>query len=111
GPDFKVFALSGSYTVEVANTPFTETFIRIPGTFTGTTLFDLAGTGLSSARYVRVTAAPTVALDAVQALNFFADEMLVNEVGGNLGPFIRTDRATITVRRAKAPVTPLDPFL
>jgi hypothetical protein len=111
GPDFRVFALAGSYTVAVANTPFMDSFVPIAGTFSGTSAFDLAGTGLTSARYVRVTAAPTVVLDAVQALNVFADEMLQNQTGQGLGPFIRADRATITLRRAKAPVTPLDPFL
>jgi uncharacterized repeat protein (TIGR03803 family) len=111
GPDFKVFALSGSYTVAVANTPYTSSFILIPGTFSGTQQFDLAGTGLTSARYVRVTAAPTVVLDAVQALNVFADEIRLNEITQNLGPFIHVGRATMTMRRAKAPVTALDPFL
>ncbi len=111
GADFKVFALSGSYTVAVGNTPYANTFVPIAGTFSGTQQFDLAGTGLTSARYVWVTATPTVVLDAVQALNVFADEMLQNQAGQNIGPFIRADRATITMRRAKAPITPLDPFL
>src|SRR2546425_7081800 len=48
---------------------------------------------------------------ALVRLNVFADEILQNQAGQNLGPFIRSDRATITMRRAKAPITPLDPFL
>ena len=106
GKDFQVIVLSGTYTVAVGNTPFASSFVAIPGTFSGTGAFDLAGTGLGSARYVQVTASPSVSVDAVQSLNVFADE-----VRSDVGALTHVNSCTILARRSKAPETPLDPFL
>lgn len=106
GADFKVFATAGSFTVAVANTPYTGSWAPVTGTFSGSSDLDLNGTGLLMARYVRITAAPTVTLDAVQKLNFLCDQ-----VDSQIGPVTRVYSATILARRAKGPETPLDPFL
>ena len=110
GADFSVVALAGTYTVAVANTPYAgpdfDPFVSLPGTFSGATNFDLAGTGLSLARYVRVTAAPAVTLDAVRKLNVLCDRL-----EPSVGAVTRVPTATILARRAKAPMTALDPFV
>ncbi len=105
GVDFQVFSPAGNYTVAVSNTPYAGTFIPIGGTVSGTQSFDLAGTNLTSARFVLVTAASQVTLDAVKALNVFIDEV----VSGI--PVGRLNYATITMRRAKASETAIDPVL
>ncbi len=108
GDDFSVFSTSGDYTVAVGNSPFfafSGDFKQIGDTATGEMSFDLAGTGLSSARYVRIVAFPEVIIDAVQALNMFTDE-----VRSDIGPAHRVDHATITMQRQKN-VLDFDPFL
>lgn len=112
GADFEVLAASGSYTVRVGNTPFSESFLPVPpasglGPFTGVRQIDLATVGLTSARYVEITAAPSVVLDAVRGLNLFADE-----VPPAIGPITHVTSATITARRSKAAgALLLDPFI
>ena len=106
GPDFRVIALSGTYDVAVSNTPFSLTFVPV-GSRTGQHEFDLAGTGLTSARYVRLAVnTGTASFDAVEALNLFTDQ-----IHPTAGPLADAGWATITVRRGKAPPTSLDPFL
>ena len=106
GADFRVMALSGSYEVAVSNTPFASTFIPV-GSGSNQSDFDLAGTGLSCARYVRIwVPTGTAVIDAVQSLNFF-----VEEIHPTVGPISDVGWATITLRRQKSPVTPLDPLL
>ncbi len=108
GMDFRLHSTSGSYTVAVSNTPFDTTFVRLNNgaAATGTADFDLAGSGLGTARYVRVTAAPRAAIDALKALNQFIDF-----VHATAGPMVDAHTATITMRRLKSPVGPLDPYL
>ena len=106
GNDLALFAGSGSYRVAVGNSPYADDLRSLGGTLTGNNQLDLAASGLGSARYVLVSAAPTVALQGVKALNQFADQ-----VDPILGPSIHTTSGTILVRRAKAPMTQLDPFL
>jgi hypothetical protein len=105
GNDFQIFA-SGSYQVAVSNTPFAGTFVQIPGVFSGTQQFDLDQTTLSSARYVRITASPSVAVEAVSAINMFMD---VYE--SDIGPMLKTDHATIMMQRVKAFQTDINPYL
>jgi hypothetical protein len=106
GADFEVLAATGSYSVRVGNTPYAESFLSVPGTFTGVQQIDLAAAGLKSARYVWIIAAPTVVLDAVRSLNVFADE-----VSPTIGAITHITSATITARRAKDAANLLDPFL
>jgi Beta-propeller repeat/Secretion system C-terminal sorting domain len=105
GSDFRIYA-EGSYNIAVSNTPFQDTFIPIGSTVTGNNEFELASSGLTSVRYVRLNAQPSVSVDAIRALNVFADE-----VREDLGAFSKVSNATITMRRSKAPETPIDPFL
>ncbi len=106
GADLRIIALSGSYEVAVSNTPFTDTFVPL-GSGNAQTDFDLAGSGLTSARYVRVSVPSASAnIDAVQSLHF-----LVDEVNPTIGPLADVAAATITMRRQKSPITPLDPML
>ncbi len=103
--DFTVFSPSGNYSVAVSNTPFSGDFRSIGPVSEGEQSFDLSGTGLTSARYVRVTGAPEAAIDAVKALNLFVDA-----VRDSL-PVADVDYATITMRRAKVPESKFDPWL
>lgn len=104
--DFRVYGLVGDYAVAVGNTPFYDSFIPIGTSFTGEQTFDLAGAGLTTARYVRITAAPNAKIDAVKAINIFADAIRTD-----IGPAADAGEATITMRREKAPETDFDPFL
>ncbi|MDA0811825.1 MAG: hypothetical protein O3C21_05465 [Verrucomicrobia bacterium] len=106
GADFEVLAASGSYTVQVGNTPYAGSFSAALGPFTGVRQIDLATAGLTTARYVWITSSPGVVLDAVRALNHFADE-----VSPTIGPVTHVTSATITARRAKTASNNLDPFL
>ncbi len=103
--DFRIYA-EGDYNVAVSNTPFQDAFIPIRSTVSGNNDFELASSGLTSARYVRINTASSVMVDAIKALNVFADE-----VRENLGAVSKVSNATITMRRSKAPETPIDPFL
>ena len=105
--DLKVFALgSGTYSVAASNTPFADTFVPV-GTGAGQLEFDLSGSGLTSARYIRIAAVAGIpVIDAVQSLHFFVDS-----IQPTAGPVADVGFAAITMRRQKAPVTPLDPFL
>ncbi|HUF62790.1 MAG TPA: SBBP repeat-containing protein, partial [Verrucomicrobiales bacterium] len=106
GADFEVLASAGSYTVQVGNTPFADSFSSSLGPFTGVRQVDLAASGLKSARYVWITPSPSVTLDAVRNLNFLADE-----ISPTAGPVTHVTSATITARRAKVAANKLDPFL
>mgnify|MGYP007028081712 CR=1 FL=1 len=110
GADLKVFA-AGCYTVALANTPFAPDFEIIPGIATGEQTFDLGAVRLSTARYVRIVASPTVTLDAVKGLNVLYDETFLDDLTGQQRPAARADAATIKMRREKAPVTNLDHVL
>ncbi|MDX1699929.1 MAG: T9SS type A sorting domain-containing protein, partial [Melioribacteraceae bacterium] len=103
--DFRIYA-EGSYNVAVSNTPFEDTFIPIGATVSGNNDFELSSTGLTSARYVRINTGSSVLIDAIRALNVFADE-----VREDLGAFSKVSNTTITMRRSKAPETPIDPLL
>ena len=106
GKDLRVYGLSGTYDVAVSNTPFVDDFKSV-GTGTGETEFDIAATGLTSARYVRVAVTTgSVTIDAVKSLHFFVDE-----VHPTIGPVADVGWATITMRRLKSPIGTLDPFL
>ena len=106
GNDFRVISPQGNYRVAVSNTVFENTFIPIGGTFSGDQEFDLQGTFLRSARYVRIIADPAVSIDAVQAFNFFCDEIRTN-----IGPISKVSHITLTARRTKAPETRIDPLI
>ncbi|MFO1501165.1 MAG: SBBP repeat-containing protein [Verrucomicrobiota bacterium] len=111
GPDLRIVALAGSYGVRVGNTPYyadpdDQGWASLSGTLTSSANLDLAGTGLTSVRYVLVTGAPSVTIDAVQALNVFADE-----VRPDLGAVMHVTAASIFARRAKDPANRLDPYL
>lgn len=107
GADFRVFGLgSGTYSVAVSSTPFDKTFVSA-GSGSGQLDFDLSSTGLTSARYVRLAVAEgTPVIDAVQSLHFFVDS-----IHPTAGPLADVGFATITMRRQKSPVTPLDCLL
>ncbi|MFW9929221.1 MAG: SBBP repeat-containing protein, partial [Candidatus Thorarchaeota archaeon] len=105
GSDFRIYA-EGDYNVAVSNTPFQDTFIPIGSTVSGNNDFELASSGLTSARYVRINTVSSVKIDAIRALNVFADE-----VREDLGAFSKVSNTTITMRRSKAPETQIDPFL
>jgi hypothetical protein len=105
GNDFRVFATAGTYAVAVSNTPFSADFRPISDSAEEEMDFDIVSTGLSSARYVRIIAVPSVTIDAVQALNVFVDAMRDNV------PYSDMDVTTITMRRTKAPETLFDPWL
>ena len=105
GHDFTIFA-EGTYTVAVSNTPFFGTFIQIGGTNSGEQSFDLAGTPLSSCRYVLVSASNSVTLDGIKAINMFYDDKTTE-----IGPVADAKKATITMRRLKGPETSIDPFM
>ncbi|MFQ5709503.1 MAG: T9SS type A sorting domain-containing protein, partial [bacterium] len=111
GADFMVFSPAGSYTVAVSNTPYAGTFVPVGGAVSETQSFDLASTNLTSARFVLVTAAPQVTLDAVKALNVFIDAIVQDPVTGSNIPVGDVGFSTITMRRAKASETAIDPFL
>jgi hypothetical protein len=106
GNDFKVFAPSGTYAVAAANTPYSMDFVSLSNSASGDQEFDLNSSGLSSARFVRIMASPSVTVDAVKSLNVFADA-----IRGDIGPAADMAEATILLRRMKAPETELDPFL
>lgn len=106
GSDLKVFGLGGSYDVAVSNTPFADDFKGV-GTGTDQTEFDIAGTGFTSVRYVRVSVSSgSATIDAVQSLHFFVDA-----IHPTIGPIADVGWATITMRRQKSPRSNLDPFL
>jgi hypothetical protein len=106
GADLRVVAASGSYQVAVSNTPFANTFVSV-GSGIGQQDFDIAGTGLTVARYVRlaVTAGSAI-IDGVEALHLFTDQ-----IHTTAGPLADVGWATITVRRQKSPMTPIDPLV
>jgi hypothetical protein len=106
GNDFRILSPEGNYRVAVSNTFFANTFIPISGKFTGDHEFDLLGTTLRSARYVRITADDTVSIDAVRALNYFCDEIRTN-----IGPIAKVSHITLAARRSKAPATLFDPLI
>ncbi len=111
GDDLKVFAPEGIYAVAASNTPFLATFIPVADGISGAQSFDLSGTGLTSARYVLITATPAVTLDAVKALNVFIDRVIEDPITAGRILVGDVDEATITLRRGKAPQTDLDPRL
>ena len=102
GADLRIHA-TGSYNIAVGNTPFADTFVPL-GSGSGTQDFDLAGSSLTSARYVRINAT-SASLDAVQALNFLANRF------ESYGPVSDVASATITLRRGKHGTNRLDPML
>ena len=106
GNDFRVISPEGNYRVAVSNTVFEDTFIPIGEIFTGDQEFDLNGTYLNSARYIRIIAEPTASIDAVRALNYFCDEIRTD-----IGPVSKVSYVTLTARRSKAPQTMLDPLM
>ena len=106
GADFRILATSGTYTVAVANTPYVGDWVQLGGPRTDQSDVDLAGSGLGLARFVMVTAAPTVTLDAVHKLN-----MVCDSIDTQIGALTHVTSATVLVRRAKAPETTLDPFV
>ncbi len=106
GNDFRIYSSEGNYNVAVSNTPFQDTFIPIGSTISGDNDFNLSASGLTSARYVRITAVPSALVDAILALNVFTDE-----VREDIGALSKVNYTTITMRRSKAPETPIDPFL
>lgn len=110
GADLRVHA-EGNYAVAVGNTPFAADFVLLAETVSGTDDFDLAASGLTSARYVRVTAASSVQLDAVQALNTFYEDQVFDSLRGTNVALTRAERMTFTARREKAPATEFDPVL
>lgn len=99
----RVVGTAGTYSVAVSNTPFADTFVPL-GTGSGETEFDLALSGLSTARYIRLTG--TTSIDAIESINCFADQ-----VDATIGPLSDAGYATITMRRQKSPVTGLNPYL
>ena len=103
GTDFRVVGTAGTYSVAVSTTPFADTFMPL-GTGSGETEFDLALSGLSTARYIRLTG--TTSIDAIESINCFADQ-----VDATIGPLSDAGYATITMRRQKSPVTGLNPYL
>jgi len=106
GNDFRIYSSEGSYDVAVSNTPFQDTFLPVGSNLSGDNDFELSNSGLTSARYVRITAVPSALVDAILALNVFTDE-----VRENIGALSKVNYTTITMRRSKAPETPIDPFL
>lgn len=70
GSDFTVEAQGGSYRVYVSNS--LETVFKFLGTGTGQASFDLEGSGLNMARYVRIqyNSGDDVELDAIVAINY-----------------------------------------
>jgi hypothetical protein len=106
GNDFKVISPEGNYSVAVSNTVFANTFVPIGEIVAGDQEFDLNGTSLQSARYVRIIAESTASIDAVRALNYFCDE-----IRNDLGPVSKVSYVTLTDRRSKAPQTIFDPFM
>jgi hypothetical protein len=106
GNDFKIISPYGNYLVAVSNTVFENTFIPIAGSFSGDQEFDLQGTSLRSARFVRIIADTAASIDAVQALNYFCDEIRTS-----IGPIAKVSHVTLTARRTKAPETRLDPLI
>ncbi len=108
GPDadLRVVAASGSYQVAVSNTPFANTFIPV-GSGNGQQDFDIAATGLTVARFVRLTVTiGSAVIDGVEALNLFTDQ-----IHPTAGPLADVGWSTITVRRQKSPVTAIDPLV
>jgi hypothetical protein len=108
GPDFSVSSTVGSYTVAAGNTPFAQSFVLLQGgaVNTGGKAFDLSGSGLMVARYIRVTANSTAVIDGLMALNQF-----ISVVDAMAGPLVFSQTATVTTRRLKSPVGFLDPYL
>lgn len=106
GNDFRVISPGGNYRVAVSNTVFANTFIPIGGSVSGDQEFDLRGTFLRSARYVRIIAESSASIDAVRALNFFCDEIRTD-----IGPISKVSHITLTARRSKAPATLFDPLI
>jgi hypothetical protein len=109
--DFQVFSSDGNYRVAVSNTPFEGTFISTGEVVSGTQTFDLANTGLNSARFVLITATDSVTLDAVKALNVFADALLATPIIDREILTVDHGTATMIMRRGKAPQLEFDPFL
>lgn len=109
GPDFKVFA-DGDYTVGVSNSPFytayTEFFIPIENEVNGNKDFDLANSRLTSARYVLITASPSVQIDAVEAINYYMDKF-----DSEYGPQLNVETSTILMQTLKESSNELNPFL
>lgn len=110
GNDLRVHAV-GNYTVAVGNTPFVNDLVPFPGVAADLSDFDLNEIGLSSARYVRITASPNVQLDAIQALNIYYEDAFFDELRGINVPIARANSITFSARREKAPVTEFDPVL
>ena len=102
--DLRIHCTGGSCTVAVSNTPFSNTFVTL-GNASGVQDFNLNGSGLTLARYVRISTSSTASIDAVQALNFLADRF------ESYGPVGDVASATITMRRNKASSNALDALL
>ena len=111
GSDFEVYSSDGNYSVAVSNTPYAGTFIPIGSTISEIQKFDLSTTGLTSARFVLITASQSVTLDAIKALNVFIDGVVTDPSTGSKILVGDVGAATITMRRAKAPELEFDPFL
>jgi len=104
--DFMVFSSSGNYTVAVSNSPNRGTFNFIGGTFSGNQEFNITSVGLTSVRYVLISADTVMSLDAVKSINQFMD---ANR--SDIGPAVDAAEATIFMRRMKGPEIEFDPFL
>lgn len=105
GADLRVYGCQGSYRIGVSQTPFDNTFVNL-GNGAGVQDFDLAGSGLTVVRYVRLTVVGASAeIDAVHGLNFLCD------AASGAGPMSDVASATITMRRDKSPNNALDPML
>lgn len=106
GNDLSITSATGSYRVAVGNSPYADDLRVLGGTLTGNVELDLASTGLTSARYVRINALSSVTLSGIKALNQFADE-----VQSNIGPVVHSRSGSLLVRREKATANLLDPFI